>query len=777
VRETFFTLLLVIFELGAAKCQSKTLLNLEDSPALAITFSAVGGFYSSPIQIDLKSPDAVIYFTTDGSRPTEKSTVFNTSIVVQKSTVVRAFTKKNGERSQIFTQSYFINEPRTAFPVVSISITPSILFDQTTGLFQEGPGVDYNEEGRFGANFWSRKEVTCNAEIFETDGRCVHNSLTGFRLFGGFSRVFPQKSMVLSFRKEYGKKFLKHRIFGDEGGKKFKYLVLRNGGSDWGKAQMRDALTDKLTADWGLEQQAYRPAQVYINGKYWGMYDLREKINARFLADHSDADRDSIDLLEHRQTVRRGTIRQYSKMLAFIDNHDLSNLQNFNEVRKLMDIENFMDYQIAQIFCDNTDAGGNIRYWRPHRSGGKWRWILFDTDFGWGLNNHEAWQHDALDFFTEPNGPDWPNPAWSTFLLRNLLKNKTFEAAFINRFCDRMNTSFSTEKVLSTVADFEKMLAPELPRQWARWQIDPATWRRHLGIIRTFAEKRPSAMLGFLQKKCPTAGNPVEVRLDISEGGQVVINDCVQIKTCFFRGKYFENIPIRIKAVANYGYRFMGWAGVEKRKELTIQPGKLAGRTMRAVFEKYEHSLANKVFFNEIVANNRQTGDWIELLNSSNESINLKNWIITDGKNEFTFPEKIMPAGSFLIVCEHVDLFQKTFPNVRNVVGDLNFGLDKVEEKLLLFAADGGSIDSAFYRVVPLDEFCSIDLLLPNLDNGDSDNWRQRLGIGSPNEANPYFLATIAAEKKELWLRVGIAAALILLGAISIGWRRRKTFA
>ena len=126
------------------------------------------------------------------------------------------------------------------------------------------------------------------------------------------------------------------------------------------------------------------------------------------------------------------------------------------------------------------------------------------------------------------------------------------------------------------------------------------------------------------------------------------------------------------------------------------------------------------------------------------------------------------------MLCEHKELFEKQFPTVKNVVGDLGFGLDKTEEKLLLFAADGGSIDSAFYQVSPLDEVYSVDLLLPKLDNGNPENWRQRIGNGSPAAANPFYLASLVAEKKDLWMRVGLSVALLLIGGFAVLRQRQR---
>ena len=87
-----------------------------------------------------------------------------------------------------------------------------------------------------------------------------------------------------------------------------------------------------------------------------------------------------------------------------------------------IDIENFIIYQVAQIYFDNTDwPGNNIKFWRPEN--GKWKWILYDTDFGFGIWGNNNYQNNTLSFALQSNGPGWPNPPWSTLLFRRLVQN------------------------------------------------------------------------------------------------------------------------------------------------------------------------------------------------------------------------------------------------------------------------------------------------------------------------------------------------------------------
>ncbi len=747
---------------------------LPEEQPLTVRFSHAGGFYQAPLQVTLEGSNAVVYYTTDGSHPTTRSARYVQPIAIGKTTVLRAVARRGKIMSGAFTQTYFIQEPPTDLPVISVAINPGILFHPETGIMMDGPGADSSAVHKPGANFWTRREFLCNVEIFESDRKCVHNSGSGLRLFGGYSRIYPQKSLVLVARDRYGKKFFRHRLFGADQPKKFKYLVLRNGGSDFDGAHFRDELMNRLTDGWDLEKQAFRPAVVYLNGQYWGIYHIREKINARFLEDHAGVDRDSLDLMEHQRNVRHGSGRHYQRMLNYIQDHDLANPVHYAWVQSQMDVDNYIDYQVAQIYCDNTDAGGNIRFWRPRRPGGRWRWILFDTDWGFALYDPLAWQHDAIGFFTEPDGPRWPNPPWSTFLFRNLLKNKDFRQQFVNRMCDRLNTSFAPRHALDEIAWFEKTMGPEMPRHLARWRRSDLVWQRNLAVLREFAEKRPGFLRETMSRYFHT-GAPASLQLEVSEGGTVLVNHCVAVGSEGYTGVYYENIPVELTALPAFGYRFAGWEGIDQqgRSLRTYLPGNGVLR-LRARFEPHVHPLNNLVFINEVDPAGQKTGDWLELYNASGKPVQLAGWRLSDYRHEWVFPAVLIPPKGYLVVCQDTAAFRRAYPQVARITGDFRFGLDKNAERLALFAADGSAVDSIAYHLDPPEGAFSLDLLMPDLDNADPGNWAIHLGAGSPGEPNPLYWSKVISERKDRSMRLGLAIGLFIIAMGALYLRKKR---
>ncbi|MBP7185064.1 MAG: CotH kinase family protein, partial [Saprospiraceae bacterium] len=560
---------------------------------------------------------------------------------------------------------------------------------------------------------------------------------------------------------------------------KYKYLVLRNSGSDWGMSHFRDALMTGLVKNWDLDVQAYQPSRVYINGKYWGIYNLREKINSHYFQSHYGIDRDSIDILEHRYTVRKGSTKYYNKLLNFLETHDLADAQNYKQVTAMMDVDNFMRHQIAQIYCDNQDAGGNIRYWRPRREGAKWRWVLFDTDYGFGLHDKNAYKNNSLAFHTYADGDNWPNPAWSTFLLRKLLMNKEFKEKFVARFCDYLNTDLLPTHVNNKVDEIVATLAPEMPLHCKRWDISLKTWNNQIANIRNFANQRPTYIRQYM-KEYFALQDEINLTFNCDENGILRINDNIEVKNDSLKGIYFSNNPIEIEAIAKFGYKFVGWKGIDgiqnrQSMKISFYPKEI-NNTIQPIFEKYDHPLANKLIINEICYYNPNSGDWVELFNKSDQAIDLYQWKITDGNNIFTIQEHItIKSDSFFILTNDIQNFKKVHPSLNNISHcDLRF--DKKHEEISLIAPDNGIVDNVSYSVEPSDNISTISLLSPYLNNSYQDNWEILKGNGSPSRANPFYLKSQIIISQKRWTRIGLLTGVTLILLTLIFYKKKVKF-
>jgi hypothetical protein len=723
------------------------------------------GFYDHALELELP---ANVRYTLDGSTPTGKSPVYDDPLSIEQTTVVRyaTFDAAGQQTGSILGGTYFIGEPPTKLLTLSVGIDPWRLFDGASGWFQAGHGADPGHWKQPGANWWTKQEHPAHLDLIETDGTAVFSGTTGFRMFGGMSRLHPQKSFSLSARERYGKKRIKHQLFGDDAGKSFQFLVARNAGSDWNRAYLRDALLTDLLQDesWDLERQAARPVQVYLNGKYWGIYHLREKINPQFLKDrHPDINKNALDLLEHEESVKHGQAGDYLELVRFMERNDLSQPANYKRLGELMDTDNYMRLQIAQTYFDNRDAGGNIRYWKEQRPGSRWRWILYDVDQGFGLHQEDGYKRNTLAFFTEADGPAWPNPPWSTLFQRKLLTNLDYRRSFVNRTLDYLHTDFAPVTVAAATERRVATLKYDMPRQLARWKGEDKNWQLHLDRVRDFGRERPAYLREHLRAFFD-AGDDRSVELIARPGGYVEVNNNIRVDEENYTASYFQNFPLHLRAVAHKGFRFMSWEGVKMTDAaFDLYLSRDLDYRLIANFEPFDHPMANRVIFNEIHPRGKAGGDWIELHNRSDVLIDLTGWQLNDAGHECRLPAARIAAGDYLVVCRDVAAFRAAHPTAHNVVAGLTFGLDKDGERLGLYGPDGGYVNAMAYETEVIDSAFVHALVLPGLDNTDARHWAVQSGAGTPCAANPEYLEAAIITTQDYWLRIGIGVGLLLL--------------
>ncbi len=703
-----------------------------------------------------------IHYTVDGSQPNERSPLYQGERLPLKHTaVLRASVILRGASIAEVGGTYLIDEPSTKLLTVCLGIEPWRLFNRRNGWFMEGTDPER-------PNWDTHREHPVHIDIFEADGSRVHAGTMGFRMFGGASRSHPQKSFSLSGRKTYGNKRIDYPLFGPEGLDDFRFLVLRNGGSDWGRSFIRDALLTGLLKDqsWTVDVQDARPAQVYINGKYWGIYHLREKLNPRFLEDHHDGvDKDSLSLLEHENSVKHGRATEYETLRTFVRQADFSDPEAYAQLGTLMDIDNYQQLQIAQTYFDNQDAGGNIRYWRPHGRDQRFRWILYDVDQGFGLHRTDGWTSNTLALYTAADGPVWPNPPWSTLFQRKLLANKGYRRNFVNRTLDYLHTDFSAEAVTEQINATVQAIAPEMPRQLVRWGLRPEIWEYQIDQLRRFALYRP-AYLREHYRKFFSGGPDRTVRLSASLGGYVVLNDNLQVGTDGLEGAYFANFPVSIRAQPEPGYHFAGWEGTDVESdslELDIREDR--SYTLRANFVPARHPAAEFLIINEICPKNDQTGDWVELYNRGDQAIDLTNWFLVDGGGKrYVLPRAVLRGKGYLVVCRDHPKFSLTYPKIRDHIGGLPFGLNKTEDRIGIYSSDGAYVNAVSYQLEErIDSSFTYALALPGLDNTRHRNWVAVAGPGTPGSPNPAHLQTAIMSRQRFWVRVGIGLALLLV--------------
>lgn len=326
-------------------------------------FLPKGGFYkggSLTVKISTNTPSATIRYTLDATLPTDTSKLYTDSLSFNSTAIIRACVFEAGKlSSDIITQTYFINEP-VNLPFVSIVTDPANLFDNKIGIYVTGTnGAPGTCDGKV-RNLNQDWERPVNIELYEQNGQMALNQAAGIKIYGGCSRTrYPQKSFALYARNEYGKGSFDYRLFPDKPIDKFESFILRSSADDQVFAFLRDALAQNVIVEYmDADIQAYRPVVVFINGAYWGIHDLREKISEHYIAENFNVNPDDINILEKDVIVNIGNAAGYTDILDYIKSHDLGNNNNYKYVQTQMDINQFIDYQIAHIYLAEKGLAG-----------------------------------------------------------------------------------------------------------------------------------------------------------------------------------------------------------------------------------------------------------------------------------------------------------------------------------------------------------------------------------------------------------------------------------
>ena len=419
-----------------------------------------------------------IYYTTDGSNPTTSSKVYSSPLEIKKTTVLKVMSKEEGKiSSKIGTYSYIVNENHT-LPVISVTITPSDLKALHSHAWVEG----YIKPSY--------------AEYFELDGSGFDIG-AGLKLFGGSTRGHAKKSYELKFKKRYGKGKLEYHVFDDVDSSIFDSLVLRTGSQDEmgdysKKAIIRDLVGTSLVKEYtSVDVQSYIPVAMYLNGKYWGLYFIREKIDETLVANHYNvaADKNKTDLLRIDGQVKSGSRTKYNKLISYISSHPMSNNAYYDEVAKQVDIENLCDFWIAETWTANHDIV-NVRYFsNPDVDNGKWKFIFYDLDSAFYNVDRNYYA-----FSTSPSG--MTSIGYSTFLLRNLMKNSKFKKTYLERLSYNLKNTWSTENVLKKIDDvIEEIGINEIKRNFTRWNKSYSEWEKNVNFVRNYAKNRNKYMI------------------------------------------------------------------------------------------------------------------------------------------------------------------------------------------------------------------------------------------------------------------------------------------
>lgn len=520
------------------------------------------------------------------------------SFPIRKATVVRARAYLEDQASAIATHTFFVfeeDEPDYTLPIIAITLSENELFDYEEGIYTAGVDFDQwrleNPNSQTShihtpANFQRRGVETEKPAFFQyfVNGQPVMSQNIGIRIHGGGSRYISNKNLRLYARNAYdSQNTFNYSVFDDCVYESFKRFILRFDGrlNNSTTNFIRDHFLQNAVAHLRFDTQSYHPNVLFLNGEYWGLYGLMTRYDKHYFERVYGIDEDELDYLFNNADPQVGDNEHYLMMYDFVDENDMADPENYEYIKTLMDIDNFQDYFISQIYMGNHDwPGNNINFFRkrtnnyephaPYGKDGRWRWLMADLDHGFGATRPVTFNN--LDYATAEGSNSWANYDWATLLIRNLLENEEFKTSFIIRFADLINTTFLPERMVGLIDYYANRIAPEVPRHIARWKrLNSITvWQNNIQLLRNYANQRPGIQREHIISKFDLPGSySIELNISDQNHGFVRVNTIdihsgtpgVSDEPYPWSGIYFKDMTIKLEAVAASGYAFSHWEG------------------------------------------------------------------------------------------------------------------------------------------------------------------------------------------------------------------------
>lgn len=552
--------------------------------------------YSLPIRIDDRSAAANRVSMKSSTESYEVS--YLPENPVYKGTVIRAKAFKAGSiPSETVTKTYFVSPAganRYSMPVISLVSDERSFFDYSTGIYTAGRQYDrfLDDNTLQNGNCWYTNytmdggdwERRGSFELFE-DGQVVFNQENvGFRTHGYCSRRSPQKSLRL-----YSDTYFNHTFFPDQKANPKRLLLRTRGNEPAPSTEFRDLFCQKLVEFLHFDSQSSKPAVIFMNGEYWGLQSIRERFDRFYLEGKYGVDRDNLDVIQIAFTtpalyeVEEGDSLAFVTLKDFISNNDLQEPANYEKLKTMIDLDNYTDYQIAELVIDNHDwPFHNIRLWRtkvpamkpgaPYGHDGRWRLMFYDGDITFS-------SAQTFNNFANASG----SPSLFGKLFKKILLNPDFRTSIISRTADLLNSHFTADRANVILDRFRQMFEPLMPECVDRWKEEPKMispwsapqsmegWDQSVRAIKNFVTARPVAFREMVRRQFGSELADFDLSVSVSDpaDGFIRINQ-IDITAATpgipenpypWTGIYFKTIPVKLTAVPTPDSYFVMWQG------------------------------------------------------------------------------------------------------------------------------------------------------------------------------------------------------------------------
>lgn len=745
------------------------------------TFSQPAGYYADSVivAISVSEPSSQIRYTLNGSEPTATSLLYISPLrfknkthqangistiktnpsfsyphpgydsakantrgwlipldTIFKANILKAKAFKSGFISDSTSvATYLVKEGTTTMftlPVISITLDSLGLFSDSTGMYVYGR--DSIGNGNYSNDTVEKKAYI---EFFETTGVLSFGQFANLKNHGNGGRHAPQKSLQLKSVSAYGLGYFNNKIFENSNVIKHDRLLLRTNGHR-PDCMPRDDIGLDFFKTISNITQSNRHCVVLINGEYWGIQTLKEMLDNNYFYRKYNIPKANCVVLQQAGSLGEGTPGDeipYTNLLSYLSANSLSVQANYNYVNQQMDIENFTDFECAEIFIGNGDwPNNNVKFWRYKRAfndlslnnhlDGRWRWMIYDLDAAFGGDCSGIYpSSNTLIRAVDPVYNSYTRP------LLSLLNNPQYKINFINRYADLLNSNFLKSELVKSINKINAIINPEIFEHVKRWRYPalsttllardletPSTikWNSIVAGLNTFASQRAvKSRKHFMTYFGLTDTVKVSINVNDTTMGKVKINtlylDNWLIKNTSkvypWTGVYFNGNPITLEAIAYPGYKFSHWNQLTDVvspiiKNVTADTFVTAHFIVDNTFNPLQY-----VYINEVLASNAsnikdeffQNDDWIELYNPNNFSVDVAGFYVSNtsvNKQKFqiknTNNQTVIPAHGFMLLWADNDTLQGSL--------HLNFKLNLLKDSVFLTLPNGKqTTDSVFF--------------------------------------------------------------------------------